>query len=168
MWNLPLPWAACLRAWSSSSWKILPNIQSKLPLVQLESASSCSISYCLRKESNILLTTTSFQVDVRRGEVSPHFPQPLFIICFLGLSPAFFLWTKSSNQLKSTSLLQWVPKLSTILKTWSHQCHIQRDNHFPSPAGHITSDAGQILKRKLPVSNSDSEVIFHFLVSKSY
>lgn len=35
------------------------------------------------------------------------------------------------------------PKLNTIFEVWSHQCHIQEDNHIPIFAGHTVSEAGQ-------------------------
>lgn len=36
-----------------------------------------------------------------------------------------------------------VPPLNTILKVQAHQCHLQGDNHFPTPFGHASSDAGR-------------------------
>ncbi|KAK4810518.1 hypothetical protein QYF61_004481 [Mycteria americana] len=35
------------------------------------------------------------------------------------------------------------PKLNTVFKAQSHQCQVQRDNHFPSPAGHAIFDTSQ-------------------------
>lgn len=55
--------------------EILPNTLSNLPLVQLETASSRSITCHLRKETNILLAATYFRL-VESNEVSP---QPLFL-----------------------------------------------------------------------------------------
>jgi len=51
----------------------------------------------------------------------------------------------SLHTLKQFNILLAVrsPKLNKIFKVQSHQCHIQWDNHFPHPAGHTISDAGQ-------------------------
>ncbi|GAB0207267.1 hypothetical protein GRJ2_003192300 [Grus japonensis] len=35
------------------------------------------------------------------------------------------------------------PNLNTVLKVWPHQCRVQGDNHFPTPAGHTVSDTSQ-------------------------
>ncbi|PKU30858.1 hypothetical protein llap_18838 [Limosa lapponica baueri] len=35
------------------------------------------------------------------------------------------------------------PKLDTVLEVGPHQCQVQRDNHFPSPAGYTISDPSQ-------------------------
>ena len=35
------------------------------------------------------------------------------------------------------------PKLDTVLGVQPHQCWVQRDDHFPAPAGLTTSNAGQ-------------------------
>ena len=69
----------------SFSKEIVPNIQSKPPLTQLEATASCPIY--LGEETNTHLTTTSFQVVVESEQVSPwppllqakqpQFPQPL-------------------------------------------------------------------------------------------
>jgi len=48
----------------SFSKEIFPNIQSKSPLAQLETISSCCIASYLGEETNTCLTTTSFQVVV--------------------------------------------------------------------------------------------------------
>ncbi|KAK4829272.1 hypothetical protein QYF61_002664 [Mycteria americana] len=66
-----------------------PNIQSKPPLVQLETISSCPITCYLGEETDPHLSTTSFQVVVESNKVSPQppflqakppqFPQPLLI-----------------------------------------------------------------------------------------
>lgn len=50
--------------------QILPKIQSKPPLVQLEIISSCSITCHLRKETNVLLTATTFQVVLGNYEAT--------------------------------------------------------------------------------------------------
>ncbi|GAB0190507.1 hypothetical protein GRJ2_001516000 [Grus japonensis] len=35
------------------------------------------------------------------------------------------------------------PKLNTVLEVQPHQCRVQGDDHFPSPAGHTISDTSQ-------------------------
>ncbi|KAK4810750.1 hypothetical protein QYF61_007724 [Mycteria americana] len=35
------------------------------------------------------------------------------------------------------------PKLNTVFDVWPHQCQVQGDNHFPSPAGHTIPDTSQ-------------------------
>ncbi|KAK4832796.1 hypothetical protein QYF61_025664 [Mycteria americana] len=55
------------------SKEIVPNIQSKPPLVQLEAISSCPITCYLGEETDPHLSTTSFQAK------QPQFPQLLLI-----------------------------------------------------------------------------------------
>ncbi|CAM9605471.1 unnamed protein product, partial [Bubo scandiacus] len=54
--------------------EILPNIQSKPSLVQLEAITSCLIACCIVKETHPQLSATSFQVAVEGNEVSPQPP----------------------------------------------------------------------------------------------
>jgi len=54
----------------SFSKEIFPNIQSKLPLMQLEAIASHPIASYLGEETNTRLTTTSFQVAVESNKVS--------------------------------------------------------------------------------------------------
>ena len=56
------------------SEEILPNIQLKFPLAQLEAISSCSITCYLGEETNTHLTTTTFQVAVECDKDSPQPP----------------------------------------------------------------------------------------------
>ncbi|CAM9287055.1 unnamed protein product, partial [Bubo scandiacus] len=35
------------------------------------------------------------------------------------------------------------PKLNTVLEVQPHQCQVQGNNHFPSPAAHTISDTSQ-------------------------
>jgi len=71
------------------SEKILPNLQSKPPLVQLELISSRPIANYLGEETNTHLTRTPFQVAAESNKVlpqppllqtkQPRFPQTLLI-----------------------------------------------------------------------------------------
>ena len=71
------------------SEEFFPNIQPKLPSVQLETISFCPISCYLGEETDIHLITTSYQVVVESDKISleppslqakhPHFPQLLLI-----------------------------------------------------------------------------------------
>jgi len=54
--------------------EIVPNIQSKPPLTQLEVVASCPMANYAGEETNACLTTTSFQVVVESNEVSPQPP----------------------------------------------------------------------------------------------
>jgi len=58
----------------SFSKEFFPNIQSKLPLAQLEAIASCPITCCLREETDSHLPTTSFQVAAESANVSPEPP----------------------------------------------------------------------------------------------
>jgi len=55
----------------SSRKEIFPNIQSKLPMMQLEAIASCPIASHLGEEINSSLTTTLFQVAVESSKVPP-------------------------------------------------------------------------------------------------
>jgi len=73
--------------------EILSDTQSKPPLAQLEAVSSHPITCHLRKETDTLLSTTSFQVVVESSEVScqptllqtkqPQFYLQLLFICLI-------------------------------------------------------------------------------------
>lgn len=90
----------------------------------------------------------SFQVVAERAEVSPQpllhakqpqFPQPLLIRCVLQLPCSCLNMPLNPDVLLGVR----VPPLNTVLKVQAHQCHVQGDNHFPSPVGHASSDAGR-------------------------
>ncbi|KAK4826164.1 LOW QUALITY PROTEIN: hypothetical protein QYF61_005737 [Mycteria americana] len=127
-----------------------PNIQSKPPLVQLEAISSCPIACYLGEETDPHLSTTSFQVVVESNKVppeppflqakQPQFPQPLFMRLTLHQ-----LRCPSLDTLQHLNVFLAVrgPKLNTAFEVRPHQCRVQRDNHFPTPAGHAISDTSQ-------------------------
>jgi len=56
--------------------EIVPNVQPKLPVMQLEAISSCPIASYLGKETNPHLATTSFQTVRESNKVSL---EPLFL-----------------------------------------------------------------------------------------
>ncbi|KAK4810580.1 hypothetical protein QYF61_007317, partial [Mycteria americana] len=128
------------------SKEIFPNIQSKPPLAQLEAVSSCPIACYLGEETDPHLPTTSFQVVVESDKVSPQppflqakqpqVPQPLLIR--LLRCPSL-----DTLQPLNVSLVVRGPTLNTAFEVQPHQCQIQRDDHFPSPAGHTISDTSQ-------------------------
>ena len=87
-WSHHLPGQPVPMLDHSFSKEIFPNIQPKPPLTQLEAISSRPISSCFGEETNTCLTTTSFEVAVASGKVSPQspllqtksqLPQPLLI-----------------------------------------------------------------------------------------
>ncbi|KAK4827828.1 hypothetical protein QYF61_021912 [Mycteria americana] len=131
--------------------EILPNIQSKLPLVQLEVISSCPVASYLGEETDPHLATTSFQVVVESDKVSPQppflqakqpqFPQPLLIS--LVLQTLHQLRCPSLDTLQHLNVVVRGPKLNTAFEVRPHQCQVQGHDHFPSPAGHTVSDTSQ-------------------------
>ncbi|KAK4822882.1 hypothetical protein QYF61_021101 [Mycteria americana] len=130
-----------------------PNIQSKPPLAQLEAISSCPILCYLGEETDPHLSTTSFQVVVESNKVSPQppflqakqpqFPQPL--LTGLVLQTLHQLRCPSLDMLQHLNVLLVVrgPKLNTVFEVRPHQCRVEGDNHFPSPAGHTIFDTSQ-------------------------
>ncbi|KAK4822886.1 hypothetical protein QYF61_021105 [Mycteria americana] len=130
-----------------------PNIQSKPPLLQLEAISSCPIPCYLGEETDPHLATTSFQVVVESDKVSPQPPflqakQPQFpqlLLTRLLLQTLHQLRCPSLDTLQHLSVLLVVkgPKLNTVFEVRPHQCQVEGDNHFPSPAGHAVSDTSQ-------------------------
>ncbi|KAK4830680.1 hypothetical protein QYF61_012849 [Mycteria americana] len=135
------------------SKEIVPNSQSKPPLVQLEVISSCSIACYLGEETDTHLSTTSFQVVVESGKVSPQPPflqakQPQFpqlLLIRLVLQTLHQLRCPSLDLLQhlNVSLVLTGPKLNTGFEVRPHQCRVQGDDRFPSPAGHTISDTSQ-------------------------
>jgi len=57
-----------------SGEEVFPNIQSKPLLAQFKAISSRPIAHYLGEEANTHLTTTSFQVAVKRDKVPPQPP----------------------------------------------------------------------------------------------
>ncbi|KAK4831914.1 hypothetical protein QYF61_020291 [Mycteria americana] len=133
--------------------EMFPNIQSKPPLTQLEAVSSHPITCYLGEETDPHLFTTSFQVVVESDKVSPQppflqtkppqFPQPLLIR--LVLQTLHQLRCPSLDMLQHLNVFLVVrdPKLNTVFEVRPHQCRVQGDNLFPTPAGHTISDTSQ-------------------------
>ena len=109
--------------------EIFPDVQSKPPLVQLETIFSCPTICNLGKETNNHLTTTSFQVLVETGKVSPllQAEQPQ-----VSQQPLVRQILKTCHQLHCSSLdtLQHLnvfvvargQKLITVFEVQPHQC----------------------------------------------
>ncbi|KAK4816001.1 hypothetical protein QYF61_010869 [Mycteria americana] len=110
------------------------NIQFKPPLVQLEAISSHPITSYPGKETYTYLTTASFQAK------QPQFPQPLLIRLLLQTLHQLCCPSLHTLQHLKAFLAVRGPKLNTVFELWPHQCRVQGDNHFPSPAGHTISD----------------------------
>ncbi|KAK4813348.1 hypothetical protein QYF61_026644 [Mycteria americana] len=129
------------------------NIQSKPPLAQLEAISSCPMACNFGRRDRPHLSTTSFQAVVESDEVSPQppflqaeqpqVPQPLPISLVLQTLPQLRCPSLDTLQPLNVSLGVGGPTLNTVFEVWPHQCQAQGDNHFPSPAGHITPDTSQ-------------------------
>ncbi|GAB0186314.1 hypothetical protein GRJ2_001096700 [Grus japonensis] len=126
--------------------EIVPNIQSKPPLMQLKTISSHPITCYLGEETNTHLATTSFQVAVETNKVAPQppflqakqpqFPQPLLIRLVLQTLHQLCCPSLDTLQHLNVFLVVRGPKLNTVLEVRPHQCRVQGDNHFPTPAGH--------------------------------
>ncbi|KAK4817646.1 hypothetical protein QYF61_023236 [Mycteria americana] len=114
-----------------------PNIQSKPPLAQLEAISSCPITCYLGEETDPHLSTTSFQAK------QPQLPQPLLIRLVLQTLHQLRCPSLDTLQPLNVSLGVRGPKLNTAFEVRPHQCRVQGDHHFPSPAGHAIFDTSQ-------------------------
>ncbi|KAK4831675.1 hypothetical protein QYF61_018672 [Mycteria americana] len=133
--------------------EIFPNIQSKPLLMQLEAISSRPITCYLGEETNTYLATTSFQGVVESNKVSPQppflqakqpqFPQPFLIRLMLQTLHQLRCPSLDTLQQLDVSLVVRGPKLNTGFEVQPHQCQVQGDDHFPSPAGHTISDKSQ-------------------------
>ncbi|KAK4829474.1 hypothetical protein QYF61_004764 [Mycteria americana] len=121
-----------------------PNIQSKPPLAQLETISSCPITCYLGEETDPHLSTTSFQVVEESEKVSPQPPflqakqsqLPQLLLIRLVLQTLHQLRCPSLDTLQhlNVSLVVGGPKLNT---------GFEGHDHFPTPAGHTISDTIQ-------------------------
>jgi len=148
-----------------SSEEIFPNLQSKLPLAQLEAICSCPIACYLGVETNPHLATESQNhriVGVGRdlcgsssecSKVSSQppslqtdqsqFPQPLLT--------RLVLWTLHQPCCSFLDMLQPLNvllvvrglKLNKVLEVQPHQSRVQGDHHCPRPAGHTIPDTSQ-------------------------
>ncbi|KAK4816580.1 hypothetical protein QYF61_017970 [Mycteria americana] len=133
------------------SEEIVPNIQSKPPLVQLEAVSSHPTPCYLGEETNTHLSTTSFQVVVESDKVSPQpsflqakqpqFPQLLLIRLVLQTLHELRCPSLDTLQHLNVFLVVGGPKLNTVFEVRPHQCRVQGDNHCPSPARHTVLDS---------------------------
>ncbi|KAK4830313.1 hypothetical protein QYF61_009818 [Mycteria americana] len=100
------------------SEEVVPNIQSKPPLAQLEAISSCPITCYLGEETDPHLSTTSFQAE------QPQFPQPLLIRLLLQTLHQLRCPSLDTLQHLNVSLVVGGPKLNTGFQGWQL-------NHFP-------------------------------------
>ncbi|KAK4829505.1 hypothetical protein QYF61_005144 [Mycteria americana] len=114
-----------------------PNIQSKPPLAQLEAISSHPITCYLGEETDPHLSTTSFQPK------QPQFPQLLLIRLLLQTLHQLCCPSLDALQHLNVPLVARGPKLNTVFEVRPHQCRVQGDNHFPTPAGHAIFDTSQ-------------------------
>ncbi|KAK4825857.1 hypothetical protein QYF61_003131 [Mycteria americana] len=106
-----------------------PNIQSKHPLAQLEAISSCPITCYLGEETDPHLSTASFQ--------------PLLIRLVLQTLHQLRCPSLDTLQHLNVSLVVRGSKLNIVFNMQPHQCRVQGDDHFPSPAGYTISDTSQ-------------------------
>ncbi|KAK4817763.1 hypothetical protein QYF61_026986 [Mycteria americana] len=105
-----------------------PNIQSKPPLAQLEAISSHPITFVESDE-------VSPQPPFLQAE-QPQVPPPLPISLVLQTFPQLRCPSLDMLQPLNVSLVARGPKLNTVFEVRPHQCRVQGDNPFPSPAGH--------------------------------
>ncbi|KAK4820051.1 hypothetical protein QYF61_017897 [Mycteria americana] len=151
VYNLPVQTPGALQGWRLNhfpgqpvpmldnplSEEKFPNIQSKPPLAQLETISSCPITCYLGEETDPHLSTTSFQAK------QPQFPQPLLIRLLLQTLHQLHCPSLDSLQHLNVSLVVGGPKLNTVFEVRPHQCRVQGHDHFPTPAGHTVPDTSQ-------------------------
>ncbi|KAK4816344.1 hypothetical protein QYF61_015658 [Mycteria americana] len=135
------------------SEEIVPHIQSKPPLAKLEAISSRPMTCYSGEETDTHLTTTSFQVVIQSDKVSPQppllqikqsqFPQLLLIRLMLQTLHQLRCPSLDMLQHLNVSLVVSGPKLNTVFEVQPHQCRVQGDDHFPSPAGYNIPDTSQ-------------------------
>ncbi|KAK4826673.1 LOW QUALITY PROTEIN: hypothetical protein QYF61_010682 [Mycteria americana] len=108
-------------------------------------------------------------------------PQPPFLQAKQHQFPQLLLISLTLHQLRCPSLdtvqhlsvflVARSPKLNTVFKVRPHQCHVEGDNHFLSPAGHTISDTSQdaigllghlgtLLAHVHPAVNQHPQVLF--------
>ncbi|KAK4811117.1 hypothetical protein QYF61_019748 [Mycteria americana] len=73
----------------------------------------------------------------------PQFPQLLLIRLLLQTLHQLRCPSLDTLQHLNVSLVVRGPKPNTVFKVQPHQCQVQGDNHFPSPAGHTIFDTSQ-------------------------
>jgi len=131
----------------SFSKHIVPNIQSKPHLMQLEAIASHPIAGYLGEETNPHLTTPSFQGVVESNKVprqppllqteQPQLPQPLLIRLVLQTPHQPRCPSLDTLQPLNVLLVVRGPELNTALKAQPHQCWVQGHHHLPAAAGHL-------------------------------
>ncbi|KAK4813521.1 hypothetical protein QYF61_009247 [Mycteria americana] len=137
----------------SQTEESFPNIQSKPPLVQLETSSSYPIPCYLGEETDPHLSTPSFQGVVESDKVSPQppflqakqpqVPQPLLIGLVLQTLHQLCCPSLDTLQPLTVSLGVRGPTLNTAFEVRPHQGRVQGHDHCPSPAGRTIADTSQ-------------------------
>ena len=132
---------------------MLPDLQSKPPLAQLEPLCSCSIPCSLGEETRRLLAPASFQVAGESHRFppepsllqteSPQVPQPFHITLVLQALHQLRCPSLELLQHLSVSLVMTAPVLNTGFNGWPHQCPVQGDNHCPGSSENTSADTGQ-------------------------
>ncbi|KAK4832002.1 hypothetical protein QYF61_020440 [Mycteria americana] len=133
-------------------------------LVQLPTSSRATKSRLPRTMSRQLLNISKAK--------QPQLPQPLLIRLVLQTLHQLRCPSLDTLQHLNVSLVVRGPKLNTVFKVRPHQCQVQGDNRFPSPAGHAISDTSQdaigllghlgtLLAHIQEAVNQHPQVLFH-------
>ncbi|KAK4824003.1 hypothetical protein QYF61_009128 [Mycteria americana] len=96
-------------------------------------------SVCCRQQ----ITTTGSNMHTNLEAKQSQLPQPLLTRLLLQTLHQLHCPSLDSLQHLNVSLVVRGPKLNTVFEVRPHQCRVQGDNHFPSPAGHTISDMSQ-------------------------
>jgi len=133
--------------------EVFPDIQPKLTLEQPEAISPCPVAYHQWEQTSPALSVDTFQILEESNKISPHSSspqtkQPEFLQSLL---IGHTLQALHKPCCPSLDLLQYLnvlsllrcPKLNTVLEVRPHQCRVQGQDDFPSPAQHTIPDTSQ-------------------------
>ncbi|KAK4813743.1 hypothetical protein QYF61_023679 [Mycteria americana] len=121
------------------------HVKAKPPDIPLSIFNERPIRYLLAKERvpNRYPVPTKTERSLCSLAEQPQFPQPLPISLVLQTLPQLRCPSLDTLQPLNVSLGVRGPKLNTAFEVRPHQCQVQGDHHFPSPAGHTISDTSQ-------------------------
>ncbi|KAK4825953.1 LOW QUALITY PROTEIN: hypothetical protein QYF61_003471 [Mycteria americana] len=130
---------------SMSLMKILNNIEPLTTTLWMRPSSQFLIHRTVHSSNPYLsnLERRMLITESQNHAKQPQLPQPLLIRLVLQTLHQLRCPSLDTLQHLNVSLVVRGPKLNTVFEVQPHQCQVQGDNHFPSPAGHGISDTSQ-------------------------
>ncbi|KAK4832516.1 hypothetical protein QYF61_023581 [Mycteria americana] len=139
---------------------------------QLKQTKNLCVSDSIRSSAHQEISNDTLEHCATSMAKQLQFPQPLLIRLVLQTLHQLRCPSLDTLQHLNVSLVVRGPKLNTGFDVKPHQCRVQGDDHFPTPAGHSISDTSQdaigflghlgtLLAHIQEAVNQQSQVLFH-------